>query len=250
MCKSAMTNTLRAEHHRNAREQATEQGESDSKTRIIRSAEMLIAQYGYHAVNIRQIADHADVPLGMVRYYYGAKDQLFHAIFKRWSHVNQQRVDLLNEVMLDKARPQLLRLIMRAFTSPVLALLKTEEGTNYALLMSRELIHPIKEAELAIGEFFDPMARMFLAAMGHSLPQATKAQLGTGYQFAVSALMSHLHRGRAFRLLGAPLDTRLDTVEFLLDLIVGGLSAAINHGKARSDRSTRARSTPATRSDR
>jgi AcrR family transcriptional regulator len=200
----------------------------DRKTKIILSAEKLIATYGYHAVNIRQIADEAGVPLGLVRYYYGAKADMFHAIFKRWDHVNQQRLDRLAEVMLDKSRADLLRRIFEAFCLPVLALTKTEEGANYALLLSRELLHPIEEAELAIREFFDPVALAFLAAMHEALPKASKEQLGWGYQFALGALMSHLNRARALRLLDAASAAAPENdPQLLLNSIVGGLNASI-----------------------
>lgn len=223
MTKRSKTETLQVRS-----EEMPEDDAPDRKMRIIRSAEMLIAQHGYHAINIREIAEHAGVPLGLVRYYYGAKAEMFHAIFKRWSHVNEERLALLDEVMKDTTQPDLLRRILEAFILPVLALQKTEEGANYVTLVSRELMHPIEEAQLAIKEFFDPVALAFLAAMQQAFPQATRDQVGWGYQFTLGALLSFLFRNRVSRLLDASGDAELDNdPKMLLDTIIGGLNAAL-----------------------
>jgi len=43
-------------------------------------------------VSIRQIADEAQVPLALVGYYFGAKQQLYHAIFEHWSSIIKERL--------------------------------------------------------------------------------------------------------------------------------------------------------------
>ena len=70
----------------------------DRRQAILLAAEKLFAQHGYHAVTIRQIAEEASVPLALVGYYFGPKQDLFHAIFEHWSHSIDERLARLNKV--------------------------------------------------------------------------------------------------------------------------------------------------------
>jgi len=197
---------------------------------------MLFAQFGYHAVTIRQIAEQASVPLALVRYYYGAKDELFHAIFERWSHVNEQRRALLDEALRDSTPPRLLRRIVQAFAVPVLALRDDEEGTHYAVMLARELAHPTAESLRARRDFFDGLARAFLDALRHALPHATTEQLAWCYQYMIGAVMAHVQETEHQRVHGlagiSGNDADLDAGQLLVDFIVGGLNAAMPRGSA------------------
>ena len=57
----------------------------DRRFAILLAAEKLFAQRGYNGVSIRQIAEEAGVPLALVGYYFGPKQDLFHAIFEHWN---------------------------------------------------------------------------------------------------------------------------------------------------------------------
>ena len=202
----------------------------DRKTQIIRAAEALFAQFGYHAVTIRQIAEQARVPLALVRYYYGAKDELFHAIFERWSHVNAQRLALLAEALQDSPPPRLLRRIVQAFAGPVLALLDDPEGARHAVLLARELAHPTEESLRARRDFFDGLARAFLDALQRALPHATPEQLVWCYQYMIGAVMAHVQETEHQRMHGlagiAAAAPQVDSGQLLVDFVVAGLNAA------------------------
>ena len=64
----------------------------DRRQNILLAAEKLFAKYGYHAVSIRHIADEAQVPLALVGYYFGAKHELYHAIFEHWRATIDERL--------------------------------------------------------------------------------------------------------------------------------------------------------------
>ena len=69
----------------------------DRRTNILLAAEKLFATRGFHAVSIRDIAAEAAVPLALVGYYYGAKHELYHAIFQSWSPVIAGRLEALGQ---------------------------------------------------------------------------------------------------------------------------------------------------------
>jgi len=226
---------------RNANSPTLEQAREDApdrKTQIIRSAQKLFALHGYHAVAIRQIADDAGVPLALVRYYYGAKDELFHAVFQRWNHVNEQRLALLVEALGQRSGAKLLQRIVQAFAAPVLALRDSEEGAHYAVMLSRELVHPTAEARRAGNAFLDPLARAFLDALQQTLPHVSREQIAWCYQLMVGSLMAHMQELQHARVHGladvAPADERIDSGQLLVDFVVGGIQAVVSRGASAS----------------
>ncbi len=200
----------------------------DRRLAILLAAEKLFALSGYHAVTIRQIAEAAAVPLALVAYYFGAKHELFVAIFEHWSSTRAQRLSGLAAVVLDPADPATLPAIIQAFVMPVVQLRSSAEGEHYALLVARQMALEVEEVEPVLRDYFDPLAHAFIDALATALPQASRAQVAWCYQFAVGALQHHLSDRRLLRLsrgecvLGDPAAARM-----LVDFLVGGMRAAL-----------------------
>jgi len=229
----APTATQAASPRMAARAQAAVQ-RPDRKQAILLAAEKLFAKRGYHAVTIRQIADEAGVPLALVGYYYGQKHELFHAIFEHWNRTIEERLAELQAVSHDAADPQALRLIIEAFTGPVLRLRASSEGEYYALLVARELRQETPETDQVLRAFFDPMAHAFIDALQEALPHATRGQLAWCYQFALGALLHHLSDSRIERLShNEACEGDADAGPLLVTFIVGGIRAALPQAAAR-----------------
>jgi AcrR family transcriptional regulator len=198
----------------------------DRQQAILLAAEKLFAQRGYHAVTIRQIADEADVPLALVGYYFGPKQDLFHAVFAHWNRTIEERLAALDAAATASTRR--LERIVEAFVMPVIRMRASTEGQYYAQLVGRELGYSSQEADRVLREFFDPMAARFIGALHAVLPHATRADVAWGYQFALGALLHHLVDTRVARLSGGvnvPSDPA--AAERLVRFIVGGLRAAM-----------------------
>ena len=182
-------------------------------------------------MSIRQIAEEAGVPLALVGYYYGAKHELFHAIFAHWNATIQERLDALAMVLAGKARDKL-PLIVEAFIGPVLRLRASPEGEYYALLVARELYHATPETDRVLRAYFDPLAHAFIEALHQCFPGATRGEVTWGYQFALGALLHHISDGRVERLsLGENKAGDPAAASVLARFIAGGLRAAMP-GKA------------------
>ena len=224
---NARTPSVKRAGHRAAAPTA-EAGRPDRRQAILLTAEKLFAQHGYHAVTIRQIAEDAGVPLALVGYYFGPKQELFHAIFEHWSHTIEERLARLAAVENDPEDPQTLPRIIEAFTGPVLALRASAEGEYYALLVARELYHATEEADRVLRGYFDPLATAYIDALHVALPHATRSQVAWGYQFALGSLLHHLNDSRIERLSRGE-NTRADpaVAPMLVDFIAGGLRAAL-----------------------
>lgn len=172
----------------------------DRKQAILLAAERLFAQHGYHGVSIRQIADEAGVPLALVGYYYGQKQELFHAIFEHWSHTIHERLELLAQARTQPRDGKSLERVVRAFVEPVMRMRASPEGEYYALLVARELAYRTPEADLVLSDYFDPMAHAFIDALQEACPGSERAQIAWAYQFALGALIHHMSDQRVERL--------------------------------------------------
>lgn len=206
----------------------------DRKGQILLAAERLFAQYGFHAVSIRQIAQEAQVPLALVGYYFGQKQDLFHAIFAHWSGTIEERMQGLQAVQSQPHTRSKLQRIVEAFVEPVIRLRASPEGEAYALLMTKGLTPQGDEADRVVREFFDPMAEAYISAIHDTLrqehPQAHVSR-GTAawcYQFSLGALVHHLADARVARLShGQCVPNDVQVQPHLIQFIVHGIRGAV-----------------------
>jgi len=205
---------------------AAPEARPDRKQAILLAAEKLFAQRGYHAVSIRQIADEAGVPLALVGYYYGAKHELFHAIFEHWRATIDERLALLAAARRGPHGAEQLERVITAFVEPVMRMRASAEGEYYALLVARELSFRSPEASRVLEDYFDPMAHSFIDALHEACPGSARPMAAWCYQFALGALLHHMSDTRVQRLSrgkSAPADP--DAMGHLVRFICAGVAA-------------------------
>lgn len=175
----------------------------DRRQNILDASQRLFARLGYHAVTIRQIAEEAQVPLALVGYYFGQKQELYDAVFGHWSGIVDERLGDLRRA-LEQLSGDRLSHIVDALVGPAVRLRTTPEGQSYALLVTRGLSQQGIEEDHAIREFFDPLASEFIdalhGALGKEVPAITRSQTAWCYQFALGSLLHHLSDQRVARL--------------------------------------------------
>lgn len=175
----------------------------DRRQNILDASQRLFARLGYHAVTIRQIAEEAQVPLALVGYYFGQKQELYDAIFGHWRGIVDERLGDLRGAVARTEGNRLLH-IVDALVGPAVRLRTTPEGQSYALLVTRGLSQQGVEEDHAIREFFDPLANRFIDAIHEALrvelPTISRPQVAWCYQFALGALLHHLSDQRVERL--------------------------------------------------
>lgn len=207
---------------------AQRQAQPDRRTNILLAAEKLFGLRGFHAVSIRDIAAEAGVPLALVGYYYGAKHELYHAIFESWSSAISARLEALRSAVVEADPQARLTRILDAFVSPLVALHQHPEGQYYALMAARDLAAPSPEADRAHREFFDPLAHAFIDALMSTVPQASRGRVAWCYQFMLGALLHHLTDQRVERLSkGENRASDPAAKAELLSFIAGGFQAVL-----------------------
>ena len=182
---------------------AVREGRPDRRQNILDTSQRLFARFGYHAVTIRQIAAEAGVPLALVGYYFGQKQELYDAIFGHLSDTIETRRQGLREAVANPEGDPLANVIA-AMIVPVTLARGTPEGESYALFVTRGLTQQSVEEDQAIREFFDPITAEYIDAIRQALlselPSVTQAQAAWCYQFALGSLLHYLSDQRIVRL--------------------------------------------------
>ena len=202
----------------------------DRRQNILDASQRLFARYGYHAVTIRQIAAEAKVPLALVGYYFGQKQELYDAIFAHLSSTVAQRSIDLREALAETSGDRLQRIVI-AMVVPIMRLRASAEGESYALFVTRGLTQQGVEEDRAIREYIDPVAVEYVSAL-HSVlaeeyPGFTHAHAAWGFQFALGTLLHYLSDQRVVRLsnnVNTACDPAVETQ--LIAFVIHGLRGA------------------------
>jgi AcrR family transcriptional regulator len=201
----------------------TETGEGGRREAILRAAERVFAQEGYHGTTMRHIAAEAGVKLSLVVYHFTSKLGLFVAIFEDRQYVNEQRLEQLHAIP-DLRADDAVEQIVGAFVDPVLALHDDPNDIWFAKLVLREAGDPSNIQRPVLAELFDPMAREFIEAMREALPDKPDGFYHWAYLFSVGALTQSASDGRVNNLTQKPHTNEKD--ELLRSYII----AALRHG--------------------
>ncbi|MGU3496052.1 TetR/AcrR family transcriptional regulator [Xanthobacteraceae bacterium A53D] len=172
----------------------------DRRSAILLSAEALFAERGYAAVSVRDIAARAGVPIALVGYYFGRKQELFGTIFEHRQVYIRERITRIEAVDCTAADARAVEALVRAWAEPVISMRGSEAGDVFALLVARTAWDPGPEATQIIERFYDPLARAFIEAMRRAIPDCAPDRIIWAYEYAVGALLMYVGDKRIERL--------------------------------------------------
>lgn len=160
---------------------------TDTKERILDSAELLFSSQGIANTSLRSLTEHAKVNLAAVNYHFQSKDALVQAVlFRRVNPINQRRLELLSALQ-DPTIEQILDAFYRPAVEAVLA---GPEGHSVARLIGRLYSEP---GDLLAGQVRALMAeifRLFAEAIQRALPGVPPATIFWRLHFCVG-VMAH-----------------------------------------------------------
>lgn len=210
----------------------------DRAKRILDAAERLFSQRGFDAVTLRQIAKEADVDLALPNYYFGRKQQVFEATFKRRAKkLNDWRLDALDAAIAAAApKPPSVRAIMEAYLKPILTGPHiTQPGWREYYALVAYVNNSSVWGGLLMSEFFDPMVDRFIEALRAALPDARDQDLFWSYQclsgaltlaFAQTGRLDKLSRGHSRS------DDLATGYETMIEFCAAGFEAACNRANS------------------
>ena len=163
----------------------------DLRESILDAAEDLFSRHGFYGVTVRQVAAEAGVDTALIHYYFGAKRQLFDAVFARRAEIlNRARLEAMTAYQA--AHPGAMRVegVIEAFIGPLLELSLTQDPgwKNYFRLVALVNNTPAWGGE-TMHRFFDPVVHALIDTLKAALPEAEVRDLYWCYQFLTGAMM-------------------------------------------------------------
>ena len=211
-------------HQPQKRQRAPSQRSLETRTRILDAAERVFAHHGYDGASIREIATEAETQLGLVHHHGGGKEALFQKTVARRAHqLSEARLQALAEART--CGPLTLRTVLKAFFQPYMELSRTgPQWLAYARLVAHVSADP-RWRDIA-AECFDPTAQIFLDEIAVLLPAKSRAELATGFVFAVSAMLALFTSHWRITALGKEAPDPSEQLDHLVSYCAAGLSSA------------------------
>lgn len=157
-----------------------------TKAIIVDAAEARFAEAGYDAVAMRDLADDAGVPLGLINYHFGTKEKLFEAVIaRRAGELNARRREALAKIGNNGSIED----VLTAFLGPYLDLmLHGGPGWRHYGRLIAQTGQSHRWCTLITGQFGD-VARLFVGAFMAAEPRLTREAAERGYVHMVSIMV-------------------------------------------------------------
>ncbi|WP_108263142.1 TetR/AcrR family transcriptional regulator [Mangrovicoccus ximenensis] len=203
----------------------------DVRDAILDQAEFCFAAAGFAGASLRDIATRAGVNQALLRYYFGSKQDLFDAVFRRrGGMLSGRRHVLLDRALADPA-PSVDALV-RAYLQPQWEMKRSGPGgAAFIALQARVHAEPEAHALELRREVYDPSLKRYIDALADLLPAIPRDILATRMAFLVGAYLFMLNDlGRLADLSEGQIREipAEDMLEQLICFLSAGLRAPIN----------------------
>jgi AcrR family transcriptional regulator len=162
---------IRIQHKHNESGGGGSEVHSETRLRVLDTAERLFADKGLGAVSVRDITQAAGVNLGAINYHFGTKEALIAEVFeRRLIPLNQARLAQLDALEKVAGRKALkVEEVLDTFIRPAFEQAQNpgQGGLNFCKLMGRCLAEPDINLEKLMLKHFQPLMDRFDAAMKH-----------------------------------------------------------------------------------
>jgi len=209
------------------------EAKSDTKQRILDSAEKLFAREGYHNTSLRAITGAAGVNLAAVNYHFGSKEALLKKVFERrllpLNRLRRERLEAIRETARRENRRPGVEETLRAFIEPALSFRESGPGMeDFIILVGRALSEP---GDTARRTFIRQMTPTFLLTFGilrEALPDTPPEHLFWKLQFTIGVFSHAMRMFGKFRLVpeGIDPDVEASTLgNMILAFVTAGMKA-------------------------
>jgi AcrR family transcriptional regulator len=182
---------------------------TDTKQKILDTAERLFGDQGYAATSLRHIIADAGVNLAAIHYHYGSKEELLdEVVIRKAAPVNAERLALLDRCEAEAGSGALaVEKVLEAFLAPTFSV--ADRSPKFVRLMGR--MHGEGLMPMIVERHFQPMVARFRAAFHRALPDLPEVELVWRIHFMIGSM--------AHALFGPP-NASLDTQGVVQRLVV------------------------------
>jgi len=159
---------------------------SDTRIKILDTAERLFGEEGYQPVSLRHITAAAEVNLASIHYHFGSKEELLDALIeRRATPVNEERMAGLRRLK-EAAGPNPIAIedLLEAFLVP--AFHSADRHPGWARLMGR--LHAEGVMPAIARKYFSPVGESFFSELRRTLPGLPEDELAWRTHFAIGAM--------------------------------------------------------------
>nr|WP_260929445.1 TetR/AcrR family transcriptional regulator [Novosphingobium sp. 9] len=145
----------------------------ESMTLILDHAEAEFAANGYNGTTLARVAAVAGIDAALMRYYFGDKEQLFAAVFRRRGPaVNEARFKAFADYEAEFGDAGTLEGVIEAFVRPAFEAAQLSQGhRNYAAIVA--YVNSSRGAQYALmSEVFDDISKALVHHMRRVMPEA------------------------------------------------------------------------------
>ena len=162
---------------------------SDTKTKLLDSAELLFFENGIDATSTRNIADHAGTNNAAPNFHFGSKSNLIKAVFERRMRPLNERRAQVAAGYAEKGKLLEIESLIDVFAQPLFELLKSNDPGAKAFLglLAQSTVMPIKEVEAVLSGEMDQYNQRYLDWFSQVLPELSKDELRLRIDYMIGA---------------------------------------------------------------
>ena len=209
---------------------------TETRERLIDTAETLFGLRGIEGVSLREITRQAEANVASVNYHFGSREGLIEAVFeRRMRPLNEERLRLLSlaEEAAGSGAPTL-ESILRAFVAPTVRVFRDfPEFMNFAGRLEQKPEEFVRYFRTR-GKFPELILRV-RGALVKALPDVPVSDLWWGVLFLLGAMIHTWSKGREMeRISGgeAKYESDAEMVDRLVSFATAGIRAMARGGKS------------------
>jgi AcrR family transcriptional regulator len=202
---------------------------TDTKEKILDTAERLIGEQGYAATSLRHIIAQAGVNLAAVHYHFGSKEDLLDAVVARKATpVNEARLAWLKRVEAEAGDgPVEVEKVLESFFLPTAEVASRNPG--FVRLMGQMLAEGMMPR--IVEKHFLSTGLRFVAALQRAVPELPQEELMWRVHFMVGAMAHTMCRAPIFPQLAGDLTDMEPRLKRLVTFLSAGFRAAATESK-------------------
>jgi AcrR family transcriptional regulator len=204
---------------------------TDTRERILATAERLFTERGYAATSLREITAKAKVNLAAVNYHFGSKEALVREVFvRRLGPLNAVRLEYLERLETAAGgRPLKVERIVEAIVVPALHVSQEPlaGGAAFLRLLGRALSEPAGFVREILPAHYRPVIVRFKEALSRALPHISEQELAWRMHFMFGAMSYTLAGNDALQLIGTCKLEGADDAQAIIRRLIPFLAAGL-----------------------
>jgi AcrR family transcriptional regulator len=178
---------------------------SETKEKILDTAQRLIGEQGYSATSVRNIVAEAGVNLAAIHYHFGSKEELLDAVIARKAGpVNEERLTRLRRFEKESGgRGPNVRQALEAFLVPMAD--RADRDPAFVRLMGRMMAEGLLVT--IVQRHFHEIVERFVAVLRRALPELPEQEFRWRMHFMFGAMAYTMMFGCHNDVTGVGMDT-------------------------------------------